>query len=58
MAQEKEKCEGLQINLKAKKRPRFKAGAELSSSVNSVDIGVDHTIENETEMIDLSIKIC
>lgn len=58
MAEEKEKCEGLQINVKAKKRPRFKAGAELSSTVNSVDVAVDHTIENDTEMIDLSIKIC
>ena len=58
MEQEEVKCDGLQISLKAKKRPRFKAGAELSNSVNRVEVAVDHTIENETEMIDLSIKIC
>jgi hypothetical protein len=47
----------LQIAVKAKTRPRFKAGAELSKTVNRVEVNVDQQVWEEAEEIAFEIKI-
>lgn len=47
----------LQIAVKAKTRPRFKAGAELSTSVNRVEVNVDQQVWEEAEEIAFEVKI-
>ena len=50
--------EDLNIEVKATRRPRFKAGAELSGKVNriSIDVDQDETIDMETIAIKLVIS--
>lgn len=52
-------CESndLQIAVKAKRTPRFKAGAELSKSVNRVEVNIDQEAWEESEMISFEVKI-
>lgn len=47
----------LMINVKAKRRPRFKAGAELSSAVNIVDVNVDQEIGEDFEALEIKIRL-
>jgi hypothetical protein len=45
------------VNVKHKVKPRFKAGAELSSSVNAVDIGWDENHECDSTTLDFHIHL-
>lgn len=58
MANVKE-CESndLQIAVKARRAPRFKAGADLSKSVNRVEVNVDQETFEDSEMISFEVKI-
>jgi hypothetical protein len=47
----------LKIELKASKRPRFKAGAELSGKVNLVGIEVNQETTEEAELIEVKFAI-
>lgn len=45
------------LNIKAKRPRRFKAGAELSSAVNLVDVNVDHQIGEDFEALEINIRL-
>ncbi len=47
----------LSVNIKTKRRPRFKAGAELSGAVNLVAIDVNEEMIDDTEVFEISIKL-
>ena len=46
----------LDVNVKAKK-VRFKAGSELSSSTNIIDVDVDHEVGENQEVIELKLSL-
>lgn len=52
------KTEVLDVRLKACRRPRFKAGSELSSKVNRVVINIDQTMDEDLdkECLDVDLK--
>ncbi len=62
MEKEKNQCGDLIVKASIKRKPRFKAGAELSSSVNlkSVDVEVNDvaTEDTETFAIQLHFRGC
>ena len=45
------------VNVKRKVKPRFKAGAELSSLVNAVDIGWNESHECDSTTMDFHIHL-
>jgi hypothetical protein len=45
------------LNVKATRRPRFKAGAELSGAVNIMDVNVDQEIGENFEAIEIKIRL-
>lgn len=45
------------VNVKATKRPRFKAGAELSGAVNIMDVNVDQIFGEDFEQIEIKFKL-
>ncbi|MBI1836417.1 MAG: hypothetical protein HYR91_04040 [Flavobacteriia bacterium] len=47
----------LQVQFKMKKRPAFKAGAELSSTVNLVSVEVNDESIADSEVFELNLKI-
>lgn len=47
----------LMVNLKATRRPRFKAGAELSGRVNIMDVHVYQEIGDDFEAIEIKIRL-
>ena len=47
----------LDVNVKARRVPKFKAGSDLSSSVNIMNVDVDHEIEDNYELIDLKLSL-
>lgn len=47
--------EDLTIELKASKRPRFKAGADLSGKLNRVAIEVNQEATDESETLELRL---
>ncbi|AEA42571.1 hypothetical protein [Fluviicola taffensis] len=47
----------LSVNIKTRRKPRFKAGAELSSAVNLVAIDVNEELIEDTEVFEISIKL-
>lgn len=49
--------EDLNIEVKATKKPRFKAGAELSGKVNKISIDVDKDQTNDSESIGIKLTI-
>lgn len=49
--------EDLNIEVKATKKPRFKAGAELSGKVNKISIDVDQDQTNDFESIGIKLTI-
>lgn len=51
------KPEDLKILVKAKKRPKFKAGSELAGSVNRLEVNVDQDITEDSETITLEVKL-
>jgi len=44
------------LNVKSR-RPKFKAGAELSKSVNLVDLDWDESVEGEHLVLDLKLHL-
>jgi len=51
------KNSNLQVQFKMKKRPAFKAGAELSSKVNLVSIDVNEDLIENSEIFEMNINI-
>lgn len=49
--------ENLVVQIKTKRRPRFKAGAELSGAVNLVVVDINETADNDSETLELAIQI-
>lgn len=47
----------LMVIVKATRRPRFKAGAELSGAVNIMDVNVDQEIGEDFEAIEIKIRL-
>lgn len=47
----------LQIKVRAKRAPKFKAGTELANSVNSIMVDVDQEACENSETIALDIRI-
>ncbi|MEN9302027.1 MAG: hypothetical protein RL264_456 [Bacteroidota bacterium] len=45
------------LNVKTKKNIRFKAGAELSSSVNIMDVSLDEDVTETHEFLGISIRL-
>lgn len=45
------------VNVKHKVRPRFKAGADLSTKVNAVEIGWDESHECDSTILDFHIHL-
>ena len=56
---ENEGCKqsNLIVNVKGKYVPGFKAGAELSKSVNAVDIGWDESQDCDSRILDFHIHL-
>lgn len=52
-----QKQEVLDVQVKACRRPRFKAGSELSSKVNLVALDVDHSMDEDQECVQLNLKL-
>ncbi|XOV67541.1 MAG: hypothetical protein ACFHU9_18155 [Fluviicola sp.] len=52
------KTEVLDVRLKACRKPRFKAGSELSGKVNRIVINIDQTVNEELdkECLDVDLK--
>ena len=45
------------VNLKATRRPRFKAGAELSGKVNIMDVVVNEEVGEDFEEIEIKLRL-
>ncbi len=45
------------VNVKSTRRPRFKAGAELSGKVNIMDVNVDQEIGDDFEALEIKIRL-
>lgn len=52
------KSETTDVSVKVRRRPRFKAGSELSGKVNKITINIDQTEKPEvnTECLDIDLK--
>lgn len=51
------KIELTELHLKACRKPRFKAGADLAKKVNRILIHVDHTVSNESDSECLDVDL-
>ena len=45
------------LNVKTKKNIRFKAGADVSSSVNIMDVSLDEDVTGTHEFLGISIRL-
>ena len=45
------------LNVKTKKNIRFKAGADVSSSVNIMDVSLDEDVTETHEFLGISIRL-
>jgi hypothetical protein len=45
------------LNVKTKKNIRFKAGSELSSSVNIMDVSLEEEVTDTSEYLGISIRL-
>ena len=45
------------LNVKTKKNIRFKAGADVSSSVNIMDVSLDEDVTETHEVLGISIRL-
>lgn len=56
---EKANCanQDLVLNIKATRKPRFKAGADLSKTVNRMDVDFNHDITDEAEVIEVKLHL-
>lgn len=52
------KTEITEVSIKACRRPKFKAGAELSGKVNRIEINIDHNMNTVADMecVDVDFK--
>ena len=55
----KENCTNseLQVSVKARKPPRFKAGSDLSSRVNRVDVDFNEEQHEDHDLIEVKITL-
>lgn len=55
----KENCSksDLQVSVKARRRPRFKAGSDLSSKVNFVDVDFNEELNEDHELVEVKISL-
>lgn len=51
-----QKEEVLDVQVKACRRPRFKAGSELSGKVNRVIVDIDQVVEGDQECVAVNLK--
>lgn len=51
------KNKDLQVQFRMKRRPRFKAGAELSAKVNLVAIEVNEENDEDSESFEMNLRI-
>lgn len=49
--------ESVVLDLKAKRRPRFKAGSELSAKVNLVAVELNEETIDDTEIFELKLEL-
>ncbi len=54
-----EKCSqsDLIVNVRSRRRPRFKAGSELSGKVNLVEVDYNEEITDETELVEVKLVL-
>lgn len=45
------------VNVRSSRRPRFKAGSELSSKVNMVEVDFNEEVNDTSEMLEVKIKL-
>ncbi|MBD3638032.1 MAG: hypothetical protein HUJ25_11825 [Crocinitomicaceae bacterium] len=57
LTKDSNKENALDIIFKATKKPRFKAGSELSAKVNLVDINLNQESTEEMESIEVKVKV-
>ena len=57
MAENRCKKSETEIILKTRRRPRFKAGSDLSSKVNRVAVEINEESTEEHEMIELKVQL-
>ncbi|GAA0875194.1 hypothetical protein GCM10009118_16030 [Wandonia haliotis] len=52
------KSETTDVSVKVRRRPRFKAGSDLSGKVNKVGIDINQTVEEDSdaECLDIVVK--
>lgn len=55
----KENCtkSDLKVSVKARRAPRFKAGSDLSSRVNFVDVDFNEELNEDHELIEVKITL-
>ncbi len=47
----------LTVALKTRRRPRFKAGSDLSSKVNRVEVEFNENITDDSELMEIKINL-
>ena len=54
-----EKCtqSDLQVNVKSRRSPRFKAGSDLSAKVNLVDVDFNEELNDDHELFEVKISL-
>ena len=51
-----QKQEVLDVQVKACRRPRFKAGSDLSGKVNRLILDIDQVVEGDQECVSVNLK--
>ena len=57
MQTERCKKSDLVVNVRSSRRPRFKAGSELSGKVNMVEVDFNEEANETSELVGLKIKL-
>lgn len=57
MQTERCKKDDLIVNVRSSRRPRFKAGSELSGKVNIVEVDFNEEVNDTSEMLEVKIKL-
>lgn len=57
MQTEKCKKSDLVVNVRSSRRPRFKAGSELSGKVNMVEVDFNEEANETSELVEVKIKL-
>jgi len=45
------------VNVRSSRRPRFKAGSELSGKVNMVEVDFNEEVNETSELVEVKIKL-